>query len=238
MRMQIIQVAVLVFSVVIHEIAHGVAARISGDPTAQSKGRLSLNPIRHLDPIGSVVLPIVLSLLPGSVAFGWAKPVPVDPSRYRRPRSGNAFVSVAGVGANVALAFACAALLFVTAFAITRLRPGHALPELYQPLAAVHADWLPGGVVTEVWIEILKTGILINLVLASLNLLPVPPLDGAHLLRSILPKRASEAYAKLGVIGFPLLLLLMFTDTIAYVFLPGLLVGAVLTMLPGLALPI
>ena len=197
-----------------------------------------MNPIRHLDPVGSVILPIILSLLPGGVAFGWAKPVPVDPSRYRRPRGGNAFVSIAGVGTNVVLALACAALLFVTAFAISRLRPGHLLPELYQPLVPVKASWLPGGVVTQVWIEFLKAGILINLILASLNLAPIPPLDGAHLLRSILPKRASDLYAKLGVIGFPLLLLLMFTGSMIYVFMPGLLVAMLLTMLPGIVLPI
>ncbi|MEN8152283.1 MAG: site-2 protease family protein, partial [Planctomycetota bacterium] len=227
-RMQIIQIAMLVLSVVFHEVAHGVAARISGDATAESKGRLSLNPIRHLDPLGSVILPIVLSLMPGGVVFGWAKPVPVDPSRYRRPRGGNAFVSIAGVGANVILALVCGALLFLTAFAISRLRPGHTLPQLYQPLVGVRASWLPGGVVMEVWIEILKAGILVNLVLASLNLAPIPPLDGAHLLRSILPKRASDFYAKLGVLGFPLLLVLMFTDAILIVFLPGLLVAMLL----------
>jgi Zn-dependent protease len=231
-RLQVVMILVLVFSIVFHEIAHGAAATISGDTTAREKGRLSLNPIRHIDPIGSVVLPIVLSLLPGGIAFGWAKPVPVNPKRYRRLRAGTAFVSVAGVATNVALALACAALLLLTALVIVLLCPGRELPELAHPLAPVSADWLPGGVAMGVWIEILKAGILINLILASLNLVPIPPLDGSHLLRSILPEKAAGIYAKLGVIGFPLLIVLMLTDALLIVFLPGLVAAMVLTMLP------
>jgi Zn-dependent protease len=137
------------------------------------------------------------------------------------------------VAANVALALACGALLILTGFAIHLLCPGERLPELGNPFAPITADWLPGGAVTAVWIEVLKSGILINLILASLNLLPIPPLDGAHLFRTILPKRVSETYAKLGVIGLPLLLVLVLTDSLFYVFLPGALIALVLSALPA-----
>jgi len=236
-RMQVLMITALILSVVAHEVAHGVAARISGDPTAEEMGRLSLNPIRHIDPFGSVILPVLMSLTAG-FAFGWAKPVPVNPARFRRRRAGGAFVSVAGVGANAVLALGSAALLILTAFAIVRLCPDRHLPALAHPLAPIHAEWLPGGVVMEVWIEFLKAGILINLILASLNLLPIPPLDGAHLVRSALPRRAAEAYGKLGVIGFPILIILVITDLISYVFIPGLIVAMILTALPGMLLPI
>jgi Zn-dependent protease len=141
---------------------------------------------------------------------------------------------VAGVGANFALAFACAALLVLTALLISTISPGRQLPELSQLFSPITADWIPGGVLTAVWIEILKAGIIVNLVLASFNLLPFPPLDGSHLLRLILPQRAANVLDKLSAIGMLLLLVLIISNALDYIFLPGLVIAAYLTYLPGM----
>jgi Zn-dependent protease len=233
LRVRIIQIAVLVGSVVLHEMGHAAAARISGDPTAAAKGRLSPNPLRHLDPFGSVILPIVLSLIPGGVVFGWAKPVPVDPRNYRHPRRGDAFVSVAGVGMNVLLALSCSALVLVFAFVLRAIRPDLAIPALGDPFQAIPAAGLPGGVAAATVLEILKAGVFLNLFLAGINLVPIPPLDGSHLLALILPKGLAGVYRKLGrLLGLPLMIVLLATGTVAYAALPGLLAAYVLLLQP------
>ncbi len=158
----IFTVIVLVISVVIHEVAHGWAANALGDPTAKLQGRLSLNPLRHIDPFGSVLVPAILVLTNSSFLFGWAKPVPYNPYNLKNQRWGEAIVGVAGVAVNLFIA-----VLFAL---IARFAFGAGMVE-FGTLASL---------VT-----------LVNLSLGIFNLLPIPPLDGFTVLRGILPFRAS-----------------------------------------------
>ena len=176
----------LVLAIVFHEVAHGWTALALGDPTAQEKKRLSLNPIRHVDPIGTIVLPGFLALM-GAPVFGWAKPVPVNKWRLRNPRFGMMVVAAAGPGSNLVLAAVGAIALGLFA----RLFAG--------PIQGA-ADLLVVG---------LNYFILINIFLALFNLLPIPPFDGSHIVEGLLPPDAGRVYAKLRPFGFPLVFLIL-----------------------------
>lgn len=175
-------IAPLVLAIVCHEVAHGLVARLLGDRTAHGAGRLSLNPLRHVDPIGTVLLPGALALLQLPV-FGWARPVPVDASRLRNPRTGMMLVALAGPATNLLLGLAGAVLLGVLAHASDQ--PGPAMR----------------GAAT-----MLDSFLMINVFLALFNLLPLPPFDGSHIVEGLLPRRASLAYARLRPVGLPLML--------------------------------
>lgn len=162
--LQILSIAAIpiLFAITLHEVAHGWAALSFGDRTAQSQGRLSLNPIRHIDPIGTVLVPALLLFL-GGFLFGWAKPVPVNPRYMRNPRANMVWVSAAGPAANVLMAIGWAFVMMLS-----------------QKLGL--------GVAGQ-WLEAMGTvGITINLLLAVFNLLPIPPLDGGQLLTNLLPR--------------------------------------------------
>ena len=185
----------LVIAIVFHEVAHGWTALVLGDPTAKERKRLSLNPIRHVDPFGTLILPGLLALS-GAPVFGWAKPVPVIKSRLRNPRFGMMAVAAAGPGTNLVLAAIGALVLGL--LVRSGIQPegvsGFALASLYS-------------------------FILINIFLALFNLLPLPPFDGSHIVEGLLPPRAARVYEKLRPFGFPLLFLLLLV--IPY-FFPGL----------------
>jgi Zn-dependent protease len=174
----------LVFAIVLHEIAHGWVANAFGDPTAREKGRLSLNPLRHVDPVGTVVLPLILAIS-GAPVFGWAKPVPVVAARLRNPRFHMILVTLAGPGMNLLLA-----VLAAFAIALVRLAPagGAGWAFLYLNLANF---------------------LVINVFLAVFNMLPIPPFDGGHVVEGLLPRPLARRYARLGRYGFPLLLFLL-----------------------------
>lgn len=174
----------LVFAIVLHEIAHGWVANAFGDPTAREKGRLSLNPLRHVDPVGTVVLPLILAIS-GAPVFGWAKPVPVVAARLRNPRFHMILVTLAGPGMNLLLA-----ILAAFAIALVRLAPvgGAGWAFLYLNLANF---------------------LVINVFLAVFNMLPIPPFDGGHVVEGLLPRPLARRYARLGRYGFPLLLFLL-----------------------------
>ncbi|MEW6541287.1 MAG: site-2 protease family protein [Bacillota bacterium] len=187
----VIAVLVIVIGVVFHEVAHGWMAKRLGDRTAERAGRLTLNPIPHLDPVGSIILPAALVLLNAGVVFGWAKPVPVNPHNFRGDiKRGMMLVSFAGPGSNLLLAAVGAVLL--------------GLLMGLQGIAAV-TQTLFGN--------FLHSLILINLVLAFLNLLPVPPLDGSKILAGILPGRQEWLYS-LEKYGFAVLIVLLVTGAI------------------------
>ena len=194
MEMVAIRVLVLVFSVVFHEVAHGWVALKLGDTTARDQGRLTLNPLPHIDPVGSVIVPALLSLT-GSIMMGWARPVPVHPGRLRNPWNDYPKVAAAGPASNLLLALIFAVLLGLTAAIAGRLPNG-------RQTAAV-AEFL-----LLVW----QTGIVVNVVLAVFNLIPLPPLDGSWILSRFLPDGLRGGYERLRqygmlvVVGFLLLM--------------------------------
>ncbi len=186
----------VLFAITLHEAAHGYVARHFGDMTAYAQGRISLNPARHIDWIGTVVVPLVILLLSsGRFLFGWAKPVPVNYSALRRPKQHMLWVAAAGPASNLAMALGWALLLKLTAL----------LP----------ANWfsVPMALMAE-------AGILVNLVFMFLNLLPILPLDGGRILASLLPSRMAWQYSRLEPWGLPLLLLLLVTHVLDFVLLP------------------
>ena len=200
----------VLFAITLHEAAHGYVARHFGDMTAHAQGRISLNPVRHVDLVGTIVVPLLIVILTaGKFLFGWAKPVPVNYSALRKPRLHMAWVAAAGPAANLVMALFWAMIL---RFAIAASERAEAWAEVAQQLGTHgllqtvmrHAT---GG---EYLIGVAAAGILVNLVLMLLNLLPIPPLDGGRIVTSLLPSRAAWRFAKLEPWGVPLLLLLLF----------------------------
>ncbi len=175
------------FSVVAHEYAHAEAAYRQGDDTAYALGRLTLNPLKHIDPFMTVLLPVLLYVSHAGFLFGSAKPVPVNPRKYRNYRRGDIIVSLAGIGANLGL-YVASALLFAVVGFVGSMLPG-----------------LTGSF--EILQRMLFYGMLLNLVLAFFNLIPVPPLDGSHVFYHLLPPEAGLKYRRLYLLGFlPILL--------------------------------
>ena len=166
----------LVIAIVFHEVAHGLVARRLGDPTAEERGRLSLNPIRHIDPFGTVILPLILAVTHAGAIFGWAKPVPVDYARLRNPRRDMVLVALAGPGMNLLLAIAGAAILAA---------------------AVAWSGGSPDGAARFVAANALNF-IFINIFLGVFNLLPVPPFDGGHVVEGLLPPALAREFNKIG----------------------------------------
>jgi len=172
---------VFVLSVVVHECAHGWVALLNGDPTALERGRLTLNPVPHVDPVGSLLLPGILFVTGAPFLFGWAKPVPVDRARLRDPRNASVYVALAGPGSNLLLAVAFAGL--------ARIAP----PGRF---------WAPLGTMG-------YSGVTWNCALGRFNLIPIPPLDGSWLLMRFLPMRHILALHHFRPLGFLLLMVLL-----------------------------
>lgn len=164
----IIGIVIVIFSIILHEIAHGYMADWLGDPTARYSGRLTLNPLPHIDPVGSVLIPGILALTGSSFLIGWAKPVPYNPYNFRDQKWGEALVAFAGPATNIALAL------------------------IFGLSLRFFGNGLEPAVIT-----ILATAVFANLALAILNLLPIPPLDGSKILKSILPHQLAQSYAGL-----------------------------------------
>ncbi|MCF8198938.1 MAG: site-2 protease family protein [Sulfuritalea sp.] len=186
----------IIFAITLHEAAHGYAARHFGDPTAWQMGRISLNPLRHVDPVGTLLVPALILLVSGGgLLFGWAKPVPVNFGNLRRPKQDMLWVAAAGPGANLVMALGWALIL--------KLAIG--LPELVYSAALR---------------EMALVGISINGVLMVLNLLPLPPLDGGRIAVSLLPHRAAWKFSQLERWGFPILLALLFMGILEKILRP------------------
>ncbi|WP_298335006.1 site-2 protease family protein [uncultured Erythrobacter sp.] len=185
----------LVIAIVFHEVAHGYAAKVLGDPTASERGRLTLNPIRHVDPVGTLLVPGGLLLL-GAPAFGWAKPVPVNKWRLSNPRFGMMAVAAAGPASNFVLAFVGAVAFGM----IGTLGAGWAESEAGFPML-VGADGTALPVATGLYLFIL-----INVFLGLFNLLPIPPFDGSHIVGGLLPKPLRNQWEKLQRFGMVLIL--------------------------------
>lgn len=194
----------LVIAIVFHEVAHGWTALMLGDPTAKERRRLSLNPIRHVDPVGTLIVPGAL-ILSGLPAFGWAKPVPVIKQRLNNPRYGMMAVAAAGPATNIVLAALGAVVLgLLAAYLTPNAGVAGALVELLAQ-GRVPDPSTGGGFALLAALYF----VLINVFLALFNLLPIPPFDGSHIVEGLLPPRAARAYEKLRPFGFPLMFLLL-----------------------------
>jgi len=185
------QVLILLFSVILHEVAHGYAALSLGDPTARAAGRLTLNPIKHMDPWGTVVLPLFLILIRAPFLVGWAKPVPVNPFLLRDPKRGMMLVGAAGPLANISLILLSALVL--------RILPFAAPPLIF---------------------DLFKYCCAINIILALFNLLPVPPLDGSKVVAGILPPKIRDVYVGLERYGIFIIIGLLYLGILDQVIVP------------------
>ena len=182
---------------VAHEYAHGYAAYRYGDPTAYQLGRLTWNPVKHIDPFMTVLLPLMMFFMSGGrMLFGGAKPVPVNPRNYRKYKEGDIVVSLAGVTANLLIAIASVPVIIVLGML------GQALPAVLKPLAILQLMFV--------------IGISVNLTLMMFNLLPIPPLDGSHVMKYLLPPAWSLSYQRIGGVGILLIMAILW-------FVPGLL---------------
>jgi Zn-dependent protease len=170
---------ILVFAIVLHEVAHGFVAYLNGDPTAKLEKRITLNPIAHIDPIGSIIVPI-LTFYILRFPFGWARPVPVNPLNYKRRVFGDITVSLAGVTANFLFSLVLAALIHLT------------------PEKSINR-------------QVLLLGVVLNCALFTFNLIPLPPLDGSHIFKYLLPRSVRLSYLRLGTVGVIILLVIMYT---------------------------
>lgn len=188
----------VLFAITIHEAAHAFVANFFGDKTAKMLGRMSLNPIKHIDLIGTILVPLVVGVLSQfQFVFGWAKPVPINWENLKNPRLDSALVAVAGPLVNfiMALLWACSLKLSLS------LNPQTSMPAYFLFLTS-------------------QAGILVNLVLAILNILPLPPLDGSRIVASILPPRLATVYMRLEPFGFIILLALLFTGILGKILTP------------------
>jgi Zn-dependent protease len=205
----------LIFAIVFHEVAHGWVANRLGDPTARDLGRLTLNPIPHIDLFGTIIMPLMLFLLTdGRMLFGYAKPVPINPNNFKDPRKGMALSSMAGPGVNVAMAVVFSFLLRVVMVGLEGNVP--------EPV------W--GWFATPVTL-MLGYGVIINVVLAVLNLIPIPPLDGSRIVYWVLPPKPAAAYYRIEPYGTLILMMLIMFGVLGRIMMPiirpllGLLLG-------------
>lgn len=178
-----ISIIILLFSVIVHEVMHGLVALKFGDHTAERAGRLTLNPIPHIDLFGTILLPALLIFTGSPILFGWAKPVPVNPLNFSSLRRGELFVAAAGILANFSLAVIAAIIFHIL----------NALPQTFPALLG----------------SLLRFTVLINLVLGIFNLFPIPPLDGSKVLMSQLPYKLAKSYQKIEPYGILILLILL-----------------------------
>lgn len=183
----------IIFAITVHEASHGYAAKYFGDLTAEKMGRITLNPLKHIDPIGTILLP-ALTLMLGGVLFGWAKPVPVNFAGLRNPKKDMLWVAAAGPASNFVMA-----IFWVFVLKYAQIAPDYAAYFL---------------------LEMSKVGIMINLVLMVLNLLPLPPLDGGRIAVSLLPMNLAVKLSRLEQYGFIILIVLLFTGVLGKIILP------------------
>lgn len=179
---------VMLFSMILHECAHGLTAERLGDPTARQAGRITLNPIPHLHPIGSILLPGILLLMRSPILFGWAKPVPINPYNLNNPKRDMMWVGLSGPATNFSIALVLALL--------ARLLPAS------------------GSLGT----QILFYGVAINLMLGFFNLIPIPPLDGSNILAGLLPEKYTFAMHRLGRFGFIIIIILLMSGVFSAIF--------------------
>jgi len=194
----------MVFAIVLHEVSHGWVAHKLGDPTAKQMGRLTLNPLSHIDLFGTVIMPLLLFVLTdGRMLFGYAKPVPINPAYFKDPKKGMALSALAGPGVNVVMAVLCSVILRTV---MTGLEGK--MPEPYWTWIAVPLTLMLGY------------GVVINVVLAVLNMIPIPPLDGSRVVYWLLPPRTAAMYYRLEPYGTLLLMALIMMGVLGRIMTP------------------
>jgi Zn-dependent protease len=209
----VISLFVLLFAITIHEASHGWAAAKFGDFTAQSMGRVTLNPVAHIDPIGTVLLPLLL-VIAGAPPFGWAKPVPVNPFNLRNPRRDNLWISAAGPAANLTAAAAC--LISIIALRLISPRTVVFLGNYLSGWGSLPRGFYP----LEGLVLVLFFGVQVNTYLAVFNLIPVPPLDGSGVLMGLLSDEAAQQYDRLRPFGFIIVLALIYMGLLQVIIRP------------------
>ncbi len=219
----------LMLAIVLHEYAHGWVANHFGDSTARLEGRLTLNPLAHVDPFGTVILPLLCLLVPGGFFLGWAKPVPINPMRLHNPRRDMALVAAAGPGMNLLLALASAGLLSLL-FAVDPSLGDYWPP---QPGMDLRRDFL--GILLLPLVAMASWSVVINVLLMVFNLIPIPPLDGGRVLTSLLPVRSSMALARLEPYGMLIIVGLIILDPQIHVIRT--IIGTLVNLMAGALLP-
>lgn len=204
----------VMFAIIVHEVAHGWVADKLGDHTARTMGRLTLNPLSHIDLFGTIIIPLFFFFFAKGMIFGYAKPVPINPNNFKYPKRDMALSSLAGPGVNMVMALSCSFLLRVVMPSLENVAPRQAWEWVALPLEYM-----------------LSTGVIINVILAVLNIIPIPPLDGSRVVYWILPDKYAAVYYRLEPFGMIVLLLLFAFGALGKIIGP--IIGPILTLLLG-----
>lgn len=194
----------ILIAITFHEVSHGFVANRLGDPTAKMMGRLTLNPIAHIDPIGTILMPFMLIVLTqGQFVFGYAKPVPINPMNFKNPKKDMAISAAAGPITNILLAVASILILKFVVVPLSFLLPEFVTETVFTPVAMI-----------------LKSSVIINVVLAAFNMIPIPPLDGGRVLTGFLPTKQAISFSRIEPFGFLIVLILIMTGIAGYFIMP------------------
>ncbi len=228
---------VVMMSLTVHESAHAITAWWSGDDFARRVGRVTMNPLAHIDPVGTVLLPLMLYLTHAGAIFGWARPVPVRTERLRQPRRDHILVSIAGPGSNLLLASASMILLMGMGSGVSLLCQEAVVsgfPGVFKPPAA---SGFPGAAVFIAATTDLSLSVVINIVLAAFNMIPIPPLDGSWVLEHLFPRTFGRFYARIRPFGFLIIVVLLLTHSLEVLLAPVVLViGAAISLVAAATL--